>query len=142
MKKSIIFLLGILLALSSYSQETTGTTEELSVDENYVLLHIYRKNSLAGSAIKYNVHLDDTIICRAGNKWKETIKIEKEGLFTLWAKTETKTELSVEIEFGKEYYIRCGVKIGVVAGRPKIELVDNETGKNEFESIQMKSKKK
>jgi len=104
------------------------------IDADYALLHVYRHRGL-GSLISYDLHLGDTVICRVKNKWKETIKISKDGRNTLWAKTEAKAELPINIELGNEYYIRCSVKMGAFVGRAKLELVDNQTGKAEYQSI-------
>jgi opacity protein-like surface antigen len=107
-----------------------------SAGYDYALLHVYRKGRVGGSAINYDLYIDDKVICRVKNKWYEPIKIDKEGEITLWAKTEAKSELPIMVSFGKEYYIRCGLEFGVVVGRPYLELVDEETGESEIASIQ------
>jgi len=104
------------------------------VNADYALLHFYR-NSGVGALINYDLHLGDTILCRGRNKWKKTIKVKKDGLNTLWAKTESKEELPINIKMGNEYYIRCSLTMGLFVGRPKLELVDSQTGRFEFESI-------
>jgi len=112
-------------------QQTTS-----SAGYDYALLHVYRKGRVGGSAINYDLHVDRRVICRVKNKWYEPIKIDKEGEITLWAQTEARTELPITVEFGQEYYIRCGLDFGVVVGRPYLELVDEETGELEIASIQ------
>jgi len=106
------------------------------MNADYALLHVYRYSGV-GALVSYDLHLGDTVICRVHGKWKKTIKIKKDGLNTLWAKTEAKVEIPINIKFGNEYYIRCSVKMGAFVGRPKIELVDNQTGKVEFQSIKL-----
>jgi hypothetical protein len=120
---------------ASVSETNLVDEETVSVGSDYALLHIYRLNRMAGVVISYDLHLGDTVICRVTNKYKETIKIKKEGLNTLWARTESKTELPVDIQFGKEYYIRCSLKMGVAVGRPNMELVNNATGRKEFQAV-------
>lgn len=110
----------------------------LPPDADYALLHVYRTSG-TGPLINFDLHLGDTVICRVKNKWKETIMIKKEGLNSLWAKTEAKAEIPVKIEFGNEYYIRCSVTMGAFVGRPKLELVDRKTGKFEFDAIENKN---
>ncbi|MDR2037644.1 MAG: DUF2846 domain-containing protein [Bacteroidales bacterium] len=116
------------------ANEISAGTEEL-LQGDYALLHIYRKGAMAGAAIGYDVYLDDENLFRAKNNSKTTIKVTKEGMNTLRAKTETKVEIPIDIQFGREYYIRCGMKMGAFVGRPDIELVDNHTGITEFEKI-------
>jgi len=113
---------------------------EYQLSEDCALLHIYRKSSMAGAAISYDVYLDDEKIYRASNKSKTTIRLTKGGTSTLSAKTETKTELPINIELGKEYYVNCGIKMGALVGRPKIEIVDKTKGKPEYDKIPLKKK--
>ncbi|HNW51040.1 MAG TPA: hypothetical protein PKH79_08160 [Prolixibacteraceae bacterium] len=104
------------------------------IHANYALLHIYRPTG-AGALVSYDLHLGDTVICRVNNNWKKTLKIRKDGLNTLWARTEVKDEIPIEIKFGNEYYIRCGITMGAFVGHPQLELVDKPSGKAEFQSI-------
>lgn len=106
------------------------------LNADYAILYVYRHSGV-GALVSYDLHLGDTVICRVSNKWKKTIKIRKDGLNTLWAKTEAKEELPINIKFGNEYYIRCSVIMGAFVGRPKIELVDNQTGNAEYQSIKL-----
>jgi hypothetical protein len=56
----------------------------------------------------------------------------------LWAKTETREEIPINIELGREYYVRCSVRMGAFVGRPQLELVDPQFGKYEFDKIPWK----
>jgi hypothetical protein len=117
----------------------TEVADSSLIGADYALLHVYRHGG-TGALINFDLHLGDSVICRVGNKWKETVKINREGLNVLWARTETKTELPIYIELGQEYYIRCSIKMGAFVGRPQIELVHTSTGKAEFQSIPEKKK--
>jgi hypothetical protein len=108
------------------------------VGADYALLHIYRLRG-AGALVSYDLHLGDSLICRVSNGWKETIKVSKGGANVLWAHTESTAELPANIQLGHEYYVRCGVKMGLFVGRPKLEFVSSSTGKEELQSIQQKS---
>lgn len=109
-------------------------TTALPADYDYALLHIYRLGG-AGALVGYDVHLGDSLIGRAKPGWKETLQITITGYNTLWAKTESKTELTVTMEKGKEYYVRCGIQLGIMIGRPVLELVNSEIGQAEFKAI-------
>jgi hypothetical protein len=108
------------------------------LSDDCALLHIYRPGSMAGMAISYQINLDDEPLFRVKNKSKTTVRVTSEGLKTLWAKTETREELPIEIQFGNEYYVRCGIGLGAFVGRPRIELVPGKTGKAEFDKIPFK----
>jgi hypothetical protein len=45
----------------------------------------------------------------------------------------------IDVVFGKSYYLRCGIKMGALVGRPTLELVDYQTGKAEFENFEAKN---
>jgi hypothetical protein len=112
------------------------------IDADYAIINVYRSGG-SGALVSYDLYLGELKICRVKNNFCESIKIYKDGLNSLWAKTEAKAEIPINVEFGKIYYVRCGIKTGVLLGRPSIEMADNKTGKAEFNSIlQKKSKKK
>jgi len=110
------------------------TIDSTLINADYALLHVYRDGGYGG-LLSYDLHLGDSVIYRVSNSSKKTIRIKKDGLNSLWAKTEAKAEIPVNIKFGNEYYVRCSVTMGVLVGRPKLELVDNEIGKSEFKYI-------
>jgi hypothetical protein len=131
------------LSLTGCGSASSTTASELQPpeyqpDETCALFHIYRSGSIAGSAIGYDLYFDNEFVYRVTNKSKITIRIVSEGIHTLWAETESKTELPIEVKFGNEYYIKCGIGMGVLVGRPKLDLVHNETGWNEYSKIKTK----
>jgi hypothetical protein len=125
-----------------YLKDTTGLAniEEEPILEgiDYAILHVYRYSGM-GPMVGYNLQLGDSTICRVKNSFKEVIQIKKDGLNTLWAKTESKVQVPIDVVFGKSYYLRCGIKMGALVGRPTLELVDYQTGKAEFENFEAKN---
>ncbi|MDR0560927.1 MAG: DUF2846 domain-containing protein [Prevotellaceae bacterium] len=116
----------------------SAAVSEYELTDDCALLHIYRPASMMGLAIKYNINLNDEPLFRVANKSKKTVRITQPGMYRLWARTETTVEESVDIQLGKEYYIRCTVEMGAFVGRPLIEIVDSEKGKTEFDKIPVK----
>ena len=127
-------------AVVSASDDITSQSSGYQLSDDCALLHLYRPGSMMGMAISYDLHLDDEVVFRVKNKSKTTIRITSEGLKTLWAKTESKTELPVDIRLGREYYIQCGVGMGAFVGRPRLKIVDNEKGKVDFAKISSQKK--
>lgn len=113
--------------------------EEILENVDYAILNVYRYSG-TGAFINYDLHLSDSVICRIKNNYKTTLHLKKDGLNTLWAQTESKSEVPVDLIHGKQYYLRCAVTMGAFVGRPKLELVDRITGKIEFESLKAKNK--
>lgn len=102
-------------------------------------LYLYRPGGM-GPLITYDVHLGDSVLWRARNKTRLKIQLPPNGRDTLWAKTESKDLLPIVLEPGKEYYIRCTVKMGVMVGRPELELIGPMQGNMEFNSTKIKWK--
>jgi hypothetical protein len=116
--------------------------ENLQPDGNCALLHFYRPKSMVGAAISYNVRMEEEQLFRAKNNSRQTVRVTRFGLQTIQAKTESKSEIRIDIEPGMEYYIRCDMKMGAFVGRPSIKLMDRETGKAEYEAVREKTDKK
>lgn len=119
-------------------EEWLTVKEEPLLDVDYAIINVYRYGGM-GSLIAYNINLGDSTICRVKSNYKTTLHIKKEGQHTLWAKTESKTEVPINLKNGKQYYLRCGISVGAFLGRPTLELVDSRTGKAEFEAFQAKN---
>ncbi|MFM9986252.1 MAG: hypothetical protein ACKVOK_13520 [Flavobacteriales bacterium] len=102
---------------------------------NYAKLYIYRPPG-QGAFIGYNLFLGDSMLCRVRNNFKQVVNVHQLGSQIIWASTETKEEVSIYLEKGKEYYIRCGIGMGAFVGRPKMYLIENAIGKNEFKFIE------
>jgi hypothetical protein len=113
--------------------------EEIILDMDYAILNVYRLKG-PGSLVSYDLYLGDSLLCRVKNNYKTTIRIKKDGLNTLWAKTESKSEVPIDIKMGKTYYLRCGIKMGVLVGRPSLFMVDSYTGASEFETFKAKNR--
>ncbi|NEN24379.1 hypothetical protein G3O08_12780 [Cryomorpha ignava] len=112
--------------------------QEPILDVDYAILNVYRYGG-AGSLVSYDLHLGDSVICRVQNNFKTTLHIKKDGMNMLWAKTESKSEVPVDFEMGRTYYLRCGIAMGAFVGKPQLDLIDFKTGKTEFESFNAKN---
>jgi hypothetical protein len=119
-------------------QEVKDTVLLGSID--HAKLYVYRHGG-TGALINYDLYLNDDNICVVSNKFKQEFPIYKHGeRAILWAKTEAKSEVAITFEAGKSYYLRCSVKMGILVGRPYLELVDEKTGKLEYESLKTKQR--
>ncbi len=112
------------------------TVDSSLINADYAILYIYRPSGI-GPLVSYDLHLGDTTLCRVVNKFKKAIKVRKDGLNTIWARTEIKVEIPIDIEFGRAYYIRCGVSMGAFVGHPKLDRVDDETGRLEYQTVKV-----
>ncbi len=108
----------------------TSIYRETESKNNYAILNIYCEPDTLN--IDYDLHLNDSIICKVNKNIKKTIAIRKEGLNTLWAMIDKRTEIQINIEFGQTYYIKCDLLFGDVSKRPFIKLVDANEGSRFF----------
>lgn len=110
---------------------------EIPADSAYALFYVFR-HSGKGDLIAYHVHLGDSAIFRATANSKEVLKIRKDGLNRLWAKTEVIEEIPIDVEFGQTYFLKCGLESGWLVGRPELEIVDEKTGYLMFDLLHTK----
>ncbi len=105
----------------------------LPVDADYALIHFYRPESLMGSALGYKINVEnDSVIGRVRDGEKFIYKTKKFGKRIFYGVLETKEEIYIDVEKGKEYFVRCAVKSGVAIGRPEIYLIENSVGIKEY----------
>ena len=96
---------------------------------------MYKRQPL-GAALSYDVKINDSVVTQARNNWAEEIVIPATGEVVIWASTENRAELKLILQAGYHYYIRCGMKYGIMVGRPKLEIVEPSVAKAEIEAIQ------
>jgi hypothetical protein len=131
----------LLLLTNCGSAKTAGSTtgnvaiSEYQLSDDCALLHFYRPATKIGVAVSFGVHLDDEVVFLAKYRSKTTVRVTGEGLKTLWAVTESRAELPVDVKLGQEYFIRCRLGVGVFVGRPSMTLMDNNEGRKQFIKI-------
>ena len=109
---------------------------------NYATLYFYRlKDTTLLLESSYSIHLnDDSVICRVKSKSRDSVRIYKEGPITLWARSEQRTELKLNVKLNEAYYIRCGLVKGEIKMIPVLQLISNEEGCKEFETHKKRKK--
>lgn len=110
----------------------SGEVVDTTLD--YAILYVYRFGG-AGSTVGYNLYLGEAPLCRVTGNSKQVVALRTEGKTTLWATAESKKEIPIDVQFGRKYYLRCGMGAG-----PTLELVDGRTGISEYASIKEKKK--
>lgn len=113
----------------------------LKNDADYALIHFYRPKLFRGSVVKYDIFMDDKIfVTKMLNGQKLSYKIFDFGNHTFSAKSKenTKKEISINIQRGQEYYIRCGIDYGRKQGNPQFSLLNNNIGFSEFNEMEEK----
>ncbi len=103
---------------------------------DYAVVHFYRPRNFTGAALGYKIRLDDeTIIGKIRNGSYFKYEIKNFGEHKFWGKTESSDSVIIDVKKGEEYFIRCGIKMGVAVGRPEMYLIENHVGIKEIEEM-------
>lgn len=78
----------------------------------------YRPSSM-GFAIKCTVRENGAMVSRVGAKRYHAIEVEP-GLHNFTAKTEKTDTVAVQVEPDEISYVKCGISMGVMVGRPNL----------------------
>ena len=100
----------------------------------YALLYLYRPANFGGSAVSYDVYLNDSVVYHARYNTKTVIRLNRPGAVFLWTKNNT-PRLPLQVEPGKEYFLLCGFAAGAFAARPWVGFVSTQQGRQEYEQI-------
>jgi len=139
MKNKLILVFFALVAATILSGcATTGAAfvPVEDVPEGQALVYVYRVPSFTGSAISYDVKVDGEIIGKMKNGAYFYTTVAP-GSYVISAKTESEYTLNADFEAGETYYIRGGITVGLLVGRPKLELVFPATGEKEITDCKM-----
>lgn len=111
-----------------------------SVPEGQALVYIYRPGKFLGGGVVFDVHAggieEDTEIVelRSGGYFPY---FTQPGELQLWAKTESTTSLTLDLNSGDRRYVRGTVGVGFLIGRPKLAEVDEQTGAGEIKECSL-----
>ncbi|WP_405291986.1 hypothetical protein [Algibacter sp. Ld11] len=123
-------------SIQSYNNSRNISKLDKSVD--YAIINFYRPKIAVGSVVKYDIYMDDkTLITNMSNGQKISYKISdfRDHIFSAKTKDNPKKEISINIQKGQEYYVRCGIDIGKKHGNPQFSILDNTIGFSEFSDM-------
>lgn len=101
--------------------------------EGCAAVHFYRFADAPG--IGFDIKTGNEKVTTLWSDSKESLKVRAVGPTVFHVMTESREEIEIDLKPGRHYYIRCLVNTGLFIGRPVMQLVDNVTGKEEFDSI-------
>ncbi len=110
----------------------------LPEDSDYALIYFYRpKISVAVlGSFGYKIKNEkDSVIGRVRGGEKFVYKTKEFGVLSFSATSETREEIEIQVEKGKEYFVRCGATPGIVTVRPQLAITENQIGQKEFEAL-------
>lgn len=137
----ITILLGV--SLLCFSCASLGPVYQKidSIPEGVGLVYIYRPFNLIGSGVVYDVKVGETAVT--------TLSIggyypyfAKPGEVELWAKTESKSSVTLDVKAGQTYFVKGTVGVGILVGRPHLMVVPTEIGEKEIVECNLIPEKK
>lgn len=124
-------------SLASLSEKRAFENQSrLPADADYAIIYFYRPKSSVGALIGFKIRMDESdIIGRVRNGEKFSYQIKDFGSHEFWGLTESKSSVIIDVKKGEEYFVRCGLTMGIAVGKPEIYVVDNALGISEYEAV-------
>ncbi|MBI4490053.1 MAG: DUF2846 domain-containing protein [Deltaproteobacteria bacterium] len=131
-----VFLVGVVLI--SGCAPTLGLTFKKidKVPERMGLVYIYRPSSFVGGGVSYDVKVGETVITTLYNGGYYPY-FAKPGELELWARTEAKSAVTLDVKAGEIYYVKGTVGVGFFVGRPHLIVVPKSVGETEIAECQL-----
>ncbi|MCW8821499.1 MAG: DUF2846 domain-containing protein [Sulfurovum sp.] len=117
------------ILLSGCSAKGPQFSEMQKVEKDKSLIYIYRPSSFVGGGVSYDVHAKksdgtDEIIGNLKNGGYLQYKTKPTEI-EFWAKTESTSSVTLDVQANTMYCIKGEVGIGIIVGRPHLSIVDN-----------------
>jgi len=130
----------LIMSVSNTIPIDSSTIKTASDTTQYALLYVYRPKNMVGFAISYELKVSDSIssevpVGRVKNNSKFVVKLTQEGMTDIIARTESKKVVKLNVKFGAKYYLKCGITMGVMVGRPELNLVYPEQGELDYANM-------
>lgn len=126
---SFIFLQGCATLGPAFQKTET-------IPDGVGLVYIYRPDSFIGAAVAYDVKVGETVITELPNGGYFAY-FSNPGEVEFWAKTESKSAVTLDIKQNQIYYIRGTIGVGFLVGRPHLMVVTPEVGEKEISECKM-----
>lgn len=120
--------------LASQSETNAAKSFETSVDSAGIYV---MRDSIFGAALKKTVYVDGTTIGATAPNSFLFFRV-KEGEHVLATESEfSENFLNVNVEHGKNYFVRQAIKIGVFVGGAKLTEISAVEGKSAIQSLKL-----
>ena len=111
------------------------------IPNNTGLVYLYRPSSFIGGGVAYDVNCGEAFVTTLYNGGYYPYFSEP-GEKEFWAKTEAKSSVTLDVKSGQTYYIKGGVGVGFLVGRPHLMVVTPEIAEKEIADCKLIAEKK
>lgn len=117
-RATVIATVGLMMAGCAGMQRSTSHPVP-TVQPDHGLVYFYRESHFLGAAIQYEVRDNGNVIgaLQSGTYFFENAT---PGEHTYSSKTEAKTDVTIDVEAGKTYYVQGTISMGAFAGHPHL----------------------
>ncbi len=132
-KKLVLVSILYFISLMLNSCTTLGPLYQKvdTVPDDKGLVYIYRPKKLVGGGVKYKVKVGDTPITILHNGGYYPYFSEP-GEVEFWAKTESRSSVTLDMKPGQTHYIKGTVGVGFLLGRPHLLIVSSDVAEQEI----------
>lgn len=138
---NMCWLLLVILLLQGCASLGPAYTKVEQIPENKGLIYIYRPSSIVGGGISPDVKVGETVIATLYNGGYYPY-FANPGEVELWAKTESKSAVTLDVKPGETYYVKGTIGVGFFVGRPHLIVVSPEEGAKEIAACKLIPEKK
>lgn len=137
--KNILTICFVLLASTVFSRQHSSP-ENAHPAEDSSFIYIYRGGQFAGAFTNFAIWVDETKLCKISNNKFLRVPVSpgthvvsaKQGGVAIMKK---ETEVEIDVEAGKSYYVSCNMKSSITRVRLEMIEVVEKTGKRAIESM-------
>jgi hypothetical protein len=135
-----VVALGILAILAAGCATLGPAYQKVGhIPADMAIVYIYRPGGI-GAAVTYDVKVGETVITSLSSGGYYPY-LAKPGELELWARTESKSSVTLDVKPGQTYYVKGTIGIGFLVGRPRLQIVPEEEALKEIVECKLISDK-
>lgn len=133
-RKTVLFILTLAVAVSVSWTEWAVSATVPEIDPEKGLVVFYRPKKFSGSAIRFNVnHAQGSLgVLNSGTM---VYGYFEPGQRQFWSQVISQDSITIDVKAGKVYFVKGVSKMGVYAGRPGFQQVDEATARAEISKL-------
>lgn len=133
-------ILAIILIIFCFYSNSNGQLPKPDSSE-CATIYFYRQKAFTGHLKTMRIFSSSVDIVRIDNNSIQKIINCNLGKIDFETKSfEAKSMISLNLEKGKTYFIRCKQRIGFISLRPKLEIIEESIGRAEIKEIDKNQK--
>lgn len=119
-----------ILRAEGFHAADESITETINPEHlDYAVICFFRESA---SMVNYDVYIGEDRVYRAKNYSAKEVRLYDFGKTEIWAKTEAKSSIVLDIVPGGEYYVYCGISTGILVGEPFLQSLPAQYARNRY----------